>query len=293
MGNQRRAYVCAGLAVLFWSTVATAFKITLQHLAIPQLLFFSSLASSATLAAIALIQGTISQLFAGTARQYLRSCLLGILNPVAYYLVLFAAYQRLPAQEAQALNYTWALTLVLLSIPLLRQHPRMRDIVAGLICYTGVLIIGTRGEPLGFQFADTVGVALALGSTVLWALYWIYNTKDDRDPIICLLLGFVSSLPVSAAICILTTGLTTPRWEGIAGAVYIGVFEMGLAYFLWLSALKYSVSAARVANLIFLSPFLSLVLIHHIVGEEILGSTLSGLVLILAGLAVQKTRNRA
>ena len=293
MGNQRKAYVCAGSAVFLWSTVATAFKIALQYLTVPQLLFFSSLASAAALAAIAVVQGSIGQLFSGTARQYLRSFLLGLLNPVAYYLVLFAAYQRLPAQEAQALNYTWALTIVLLSVPLMHQRPRVRDILAGLICYAGVLIIGTRGEPLSLKFADATGVALALGSTVLWALYWIYNTKDDRDPIIGLLLGFISSLPASAAICFATTGFELPGWEGIAGAAYVGLFEMGFAYFLWLSALKYSVSTARIANLIFLSPFLSLVLIHYVVGEEILASTLSGLALIIAGLGVQKSRHRA
>ncbi len=291
MGNQRKAYACAGSAVFLWSTVATVFKIALQYLTVPQLLFFSSLASAAALAAIAIVQGTIGQLFSGTARQYLRSFLLGLLNPIAYYLVLFAAYQRLPAQEAQALNYTWALTIVLLSVPLLRQRPRLRDIFAGLICYTGVLIIGTRGEPLGLKFADALGVALALGSTVLWALYWIYNAKDDRDPIICLLLGFISSLPASAAICLATTGFELVGWEGIAGAAYVGLFEMGFAYFLWLSALKHSASTARVANLIFLSPFLSLFLIHYIVGEQILMSTLAGLALIIGGLGVQKSKS--
>jgi hypothetical protein len=32
---------------------------------------------------------------------------------------LFEAYDRLPAQVAQALNYTWALTLTLLAVPVL------------------------------------------------------------------------------------------------------------------------------------------------------------------------------
>ena len=293
MVHQYKAYVCAGSAVLLWSTVATAFKLALQYLTVEQLLFFSSLASTATLAAIAAVQGTIGQLFSGTARQYVRSFLLGLLNPVAYYLLLFAAYRRLPAQEAQALNYTWALMIVLLSVPLLRQRPRSRDILAGVICYAGVLVIGTRGDPLGLKFADGAGVALALGSTVLWALYWIYNAKDGRDPVVCLLLGFISSLPASAALCFATSGFEFSGWEGIAGAAYVGLFEMGFAFFLWLSALKHSESTARIANFIFLSPCLSLVLIHYIVGEEILVSTLAGLALIIAGLGVQKSSHRA
>ncbi len=45
---------------------------------------------------------------------------------------------------------------------------------------------------------------------------------------------------------------------------------------------------ARVANLIFLSPPVSLVLLFFIVGEPILPSTLVGLVLILGGLGLQQ-----
>ncbi len=259
-------------------------------MSVPLLLFFSSIASAFALGAIAWTQGNIGQAFSCSRNQYLRSLVLGILNPVAYYLVLFAAYERLPAQEAQALNYTWAFTLVLLSIPLLRQRPRVRALFVGLICYTGVLIIGTRGEPLSMQFADPFGVGLALGSTLLWSLYWIYNKKDDRNPVICLLLGFVFSLPVSATVCGATTGFGPIRWEGILCATYVGVFEMGLTFFLWLLALKHSENTARVANLIFLSPFLSLVFISKILGEEILASTLFGLFLIVAGLGFQKAR---
>ena len=90
-------------------------------------------------------------------------------------------------------------------------------------------------------------------------------------------------------ICAATSGFSV-EWKGVVGAAYIGVFEMGLTYYLWLSALKNTENTARVANLIFLSPFLSLVLIHHLVGEEILGSTLVGLVLIVTGLSVQRRR---
>lgn len=73
----------------------------------------------------------------------------------------------------------------------------------------------------------------------------------------------------------------------------MGAFEMGVTFVLWLSALKLSTSAARIGNLIFVSPFLSLIFIHLVVGEEIFGSTLWGLVLITGGLAVQQAGARA
>ena len=41
-------------------------------------------------------------------RDWQQSLLPGLLNPCLYYLVLFKAYELLPAQQAQALNYSWA-----------------------------------------------------------------------------------------------------------------------------------------------------------------------------------------
>jgi drug/metabolite transporter (DMT)-like permease len=67
---------------------------------------------------------------------------------------------------------------------------------------------------------------------------------------------------------------------------------MGLTFVLWLSALRLSASTARIANLIFLSPFLSLLFIHLFVGEQIVPSTLVGLALIMGGLLVQRLKAR-
>ncbi|MDQ7831333.1 MAG: DMT family transporter [Desulfovibrionaceae bacterium] len=289
MPDQRKATLHALSAVLMWSTVASAFKLSLRHMDPAQLLFYSSLASTACLGAILAAQGRLGLILAMTRRQYVRSALLGALNPFLYYLILFAAYDRLPAQLAQPINYTWAITLTLLSIPLLGQKISRRDLLAVFVGYAGVLVISTRGDVTGMHVESPLGVGLALVSTILWALFWIVGARDDRDPVVGLLLNFAASLPMTLAVCLLTTGLVPASPLGYLGAAYVGVFEMGLAFALWLSAMKNATNTARIANLIFLSPFVSLVFIHFVVGEDILPSTFAGLVLIMAGLAIQRT----
>jgi drug/metabolite transporter (DMT)-like permease len=81
-------------------------------------------------------------------------------------------------------------------------------------------------------------------------------------------------------------------WQGLAGGIYIGLFEMGITFVLWLNALKYSSTTAKVSNLIYLSPFLSLILIYFTVGETILPSTVIGLSLIVAGIGMQQYLKR-
>ncbi|BEV73583.1 DMT family transporter [Paludibacterium sp. THUN1379] len=286
--DQRRATLAGLGAVLAWSTVASAFKLSLQHLTPSQLLLWANLASLLCLLAILSVQGRLGELRTSWRAHWQRSLLLGAINPFAYYLVLFQAYALLPAQEAQAINYTWALTLSLLSVPVLKQRLRSQDMLAALVCYLGVLAIATHGDLLSLHFGNPQGVILALGSTLLWAGYWLANTRDRREPVIGLTLNFACALPLILLWCAWRGQLQWPSWQGLLGGSYVGAFEMGFTFVLWLSALKRAVNTARIANLIFLSPLLSLLLIHLLAGEAILPSTLYGLALILFGLLLQK-----
>ena len=288
MQQQKKAYVFGLSAVLAWSTVATAFKISLAHLSPAQLVLYASIASTLCLLGILLTQGKLGSLWPALRQHWRQSLLLGAVNPLIYYLILFQAYVLLPAQEAQAINYTWALTMTLLSVPLLKHKLGTYDTLAAIICYLGVLVIGTHGQLLTLHFSSMRGVGFALASTLLWAGYWIFNARDKREPVMGLTLNFLMSLPLALLYCALTHELTAVAWQGLAGAAYVGALEMGFTFVLWLSAMKLTTSTAKIANLIFLSPLLSLGLIHFVIGEPILPSTLLGLGLILGGLLLQK-----
>jgi drug/metabolite transporter (DMT)-like permease len=288
MTDQRKAYLYAISAVLLWSTVASAFKLTLRALDHAQLLFYSSAVSTLFLGAALAVTGRLRFLRPMGKRELLRTTGLGLLNPFLYYAILFKAYDLLPAQIAQPLNYTWAITLALLSIPLLKQRIGAREIVGGLISYAGVIVISTRGDVLAFRLANPLGVTLALASTVVWALYWIFNTRDRRDPLARLFLNFAFGLPFTLVYCLIVSDLSPDELLGLAGATYVGVVEMGLSFVFWLMALRLSENTAKVGNLIFISPFLSLLFIRAFVGEQILPATLIGLALIIGGIVWQR-----
>jgi len=292
MKNQKQAMFYGLATVLLWSTVATAFKLALVELAPIQMLLVACASSVLVIAIILGIQGRLHLVLELSGQQYLQSLGMGLINPCLYYFVLFGAFERLPAQEAQPLNYTWALVLAYLSVPFLGQKLRRLDVLAGLVCYAGVLVIATRGAVTSLSFSDPAGVALAIGSTLIWASYWILATRDRRDPVVGLFLNFLFGLPVIALACVLTTGFSLPSTTALAAAVYVGVFEMGIAFVLWSFAMKKAENTSKVSNLIFISPFLSLVFIHFILGEDILMSTYGGLALIVSGLWLQQKKVR-
>ena len=288
MQKQTQAYLYAGVTVLFWSTVATAFKLSLRHVNADALVFYSSLVSVVVLLCITLATGRLGQLREWRIGDFSASLCLGFLNPFLYYHVLFRAYDLLPAQEALTLNFIWPMVLALFSILLLRQPISVRAVVAMAVSFSGVVTIATRGNPLGLNLANPQGVALALASTLIWTLYWIYGVKDARDPVTRLLVNFVFGCGLSGGYLWLSGSPETPEPLGLAGAAYIGTFEMGIAYVTWLQALKLSRTTAQVGQLIYLTPFLSLLVISLFVGEPIYPSTVAGLALIIGGIALQR-----
>jgi drug/metabolite transporter (DMT)-like permease len=76
----------------------------------------------------------------------------------------------------------------------------------------------------------------------------------------------------------------TPRTVLIGG--WIGLLEMGFTYLLWQHALRSTGNAARIGQLIFLSPFASFVLIDTVLGERVHASSVIGLAVIVAGLLI-------
>jgi drug/metabolite transporter (DMT)-like permease len=275
-------------SVLCWSTVATAFKLALSVTDVVTLVFWSTLSSTVFLGVVAMTAARRRELLTLGWRDILPSLLMGLLNPFLYYLVLFRAYDLLPAQEAQPLNYTWPVVLSLLAALLLRKPFRRVDGIAMLLSFCGVLLISTRGEVLQLRFTDVEGVALATGSSLIWASYWILNMRSTIDPALRLALNFLAGSVFIAAFILMTGASVAISTEGLAGAVYIGLFEMGLTFILWMSALRHAENTARVSNLVFLSPFLSLLIIAGVLGESIYPSTILGLSLIIGGILLQQ-----
>lgn len=288
--NQKKATLFALIAVAMWSTVASAFKITLSYFSPIQMLLVATCSTIIVLGAICYQQKKLHLLKQYLIKRPFYYLLLGLINPFCYYLILFQAYDLLPAQQAQSLNYTWAITLSILAVPFLGQKLTKQDIIAIILAYTGALIIATKGDLLGLDFSSPLGVFLALFSTLLWAMYWILNAKNSADSIASLLLCFLVGLPAIVIATPLLSDFNMPDWQGWAGAIYIGLFEMGFAFVAWLTALRYAENTSKISNLIFISPFVSLLLLNIIIDEPIFPATIVGLVFIISGLFIQQLK---
>lgn len=290
--KQRSVYTLALTAILLWSTASTAFELALRGMDFAQLLFIASTIAWLALLVMILIQRRSGELFRQTGGNLVRSAFGGFLNPFLYYMVLLKAYSILPAQIAQPLNYTWPVVLVLLSVPFLKQKLRWIDVAGLMISFAGVMVISSQGENiLRTPIREPFGVFLAASSSVIWASYWIYNIKDSRPEIIKVTLNFFFGSLFTGIYLVCTTGL--PRITvSLVPAVYVGLTEMAISFVCWLTALENTKNNARISNLVFISPFIALFLIHLILGEKIFWTTPAGLLFIIGGIMVQQLFSR-
>lgn len=292
MTKQTKAYILTLMVVTFWATAASAFKISLRDVSPYTLLFYSTLFSSICLFIILCCQSKLALLFKSNRNSLAKAALLGFLNPFLYYVILFKAYDILPGQIAMSLNYGWPLVLTLLSVPILGQSLSRSQLLAVLISFVGAVIISTRGNILSFGDVSRFGVLLAVGSTLIWAVFWLFNAKDGLDPVIKLFTGFTFGFLYTTLFCLFTDGITIPSAHAWPPLIYVGLFEMSITFALWLTALQLTTSAARIGNLIYITPFFSLLILNSVVGEKIYPATFFGLALIVGSILFQEWMSR-
>jgi len=289
--SETLSYVYAIGAVLLWSTVATAFKLTLEGLNYAQLLFYASLTSTLVLFFFAYRESKddVVNIFKG--EDIFKNIVLGLFNPFLYYLVLFQAYSLLPAQEAQPLNYTWPIMISVFSVIFLGQKLTLRTIIGLVLAFLGVVIIATQGDIFRLSFHNLFGVILAVGSSLIWAAFWTMSLIDKRKNSIKLFAAFLFGTVFTFIFVLVFESFYISSIGYLFGAIYIGLFEMGITFFLWMKGLQLSINKAKTSTLAYLSPFISLTFIALILGETILASSVIGLVFIVSGILYQQLEN--
>lgn len=285
MTSNNKSILLASVAVLSWSTVATAFKVALSYLTHFEMLLVASFTSLAIFAVVLTVQRRWGAVKALPRRTWGYFALLGLLNPVAYYLVLFKSYDLLPAQVAQPVNYFWPIFLLVLLALFAKQRIPAKKYVGMFISLGGLVLISAGGGQMGNLEISPFGLFLGLMSAVLWATYWMVNNKNSHkaDATIACFMSFLFG-SIYLAIGALFVGVNLHTLPGILSGMYVGAFEMGIPFICFGLAIRTTNNPALVNQLCYLSPFLSLFFVSTILGEQIVPTTYIGLSLIVAGI---------
>lgn len=288
MDNNIKSIILALFAVIFWSTVATIFKIALKSVDYLNLLFFSSFFTLIFYSVIIFVTKRVENVLQITNKDIFLLLLMGFLNPFLYYLILFKSYSLLKAQEALSLNYTWAIILTLLISFVYKKRVRLLSYLSLLISFFGVLVILSKGKIITLQPSNSLGAFLAISSAFVWGCFWVMNTVSKIDAISRMFYNFLFGTFFILFFLLLNGNLKLLfEPEATLPILYISLFEMGITFLIWNKALVIAKKPALVNNLIYLSPLISIFFINIVLKEEIELSTFVGLILILTGILLQ------
>ena len=285
MKKNTHSILLALAAVLSWSTVATAFKVALSYLTHFEMLLIASLTSVLIFAIVLTFQSKWELVRNLNKKQWKELAILGFLNPAAYYLILFKAYDMLPAQVAQPVNYAWPIVLLVLLAVFAKQPIPSKKYIGMFISMAGVVMISLGTGQLSGMTVPVTGVLLAAISAFFWAGYWMVNNKHKHsvDAIVSLFGSFVCG-SLYLIVCIPIFGFSVPNLNGLLAGMYVGGFEMAIPFICFGIAMRITSNPTLINQLCYLSPFLSLFFITMVLHEPIVITTYIGLTLIVAGI---------
>ena len=155
----------------------------------------------------------------------------GVGGLFGFHALYFAALSWAPAAQANLINYTWPLLIVLLSAPLLGLRLTWRHLLGTALGAAGcVLLLSGRA---GLTAAAVPGYLAAACSALVWALYSVLSRRFSAVPTGAVA-GFCAASAVLAAVSHFIFETTaTPDVPGWLAVVVLGAGPVGGAFFLW------------------------------------------------------------
>ena len=208
---------------------------------------------------------------------------LGFLGLFVYSALYYYGLTQLTSQEACILNYLWPIMLVVFSSILLGEKLTVVKSVAMLSSFVGIVVLSTGSGTVSSGNA-TLGMIACIVAAACYGLFSVLNKKVDYNPNLSMMIMWLT-----VAICSLILGLITESWVEIEGLQWVGLIWLGaivdaLAYLLWAVALKGEADSSKIANLAYLTPFLSIIVSAVVLQEKITVRAFVALLFIIGGI---------
>lgn len=286
-----RSFFSLGLCILSWGLIPVATKNILFELNNLQMLFYSTIFSCIVMGGIVLFQKKASVLATYSMRDYTKIGVLGFLGTYVYYVLLYGALALTSASEGFILAYTWPMLVIILALPLLRERLTVKKLYSICISFLGIVVIVTHGSIFTLSFTSLQGDMLALGGAGVFALFSVLGKKYQYDQVVSVFIYFVTALVFITPTLFIFSSLKMPSFHVWLWLLLNGFVVNGISYIFWFKALEYG-DTSVISNALYLTPFLSLVYIALFLGEQILLSSVVGLVIIIVGIVLQSVNRR-
>ncbi|WP_067224326.1 DMT family transporter [Stappia indica] len=158
----------------------------------------------------------------------------GTLGLFGFHFFYFTAIRNAPPVDANLINYTWPLLIVVFSALLPGERLKAHHVLGTLLGLAGAALLVTGGKGLTLDPAHAPGYLAACASALFWSSYSVLSRRLGKVPTEAVA-GFclgTSVLSLAAHLAFETT--VWPASPSEWGAVLaLAAFPVGLAFFVW------------------------------------------------------------
>ncbi|WP_328805102.1 aromatic amino acid exporter YddG [Stappia albiluteola] len=171
---------------------------------------------------------------AALLRQPLRVWAFGTAGLFGFHFFYFTAIRNAPPVDANLINYTWPLLIVVFSALLPGERLKPHHVVGALLGLGGAALLVTGGSGLSFDPVYGFGYLAAVCSALFWSSYSVLSRRLAAVPT-QVVAGFCLATSALSLICHLALEETVwpqgaSEWLAVLG---LAAFPVGLAFFTW------------------------------------------------------------
>ena len=216
---------------------------------------------------------------------------IGSLGVFFYNYFLLLGTDLLEAQTAFVINELWPALIIIFSCWILGEKMNLGKAAAVIFSFLGILVVTTDGKLTDFSFGSPKGILFALLAAICYGLYCTLNKRETYDKNLSVMISYGAGTILAFILIILQGKLSLPTGAQTAGMLWNGIICNALPYLTWALALDIG-NTAVIANLAYLTPFVSLLCTHFVLGEKVTIFSVLGLVLIVLGIVIQMLVNK-
>lgn len=234
--------------------------------------------------------------FSVPKKDWLPLLLLGLFGNLLYQWLFIVGIDLTLAANAAVMLGTIPIWVALISHFLSYELLNRLKSTGVFLAFAGVVIIITSGKnPISFG-SDTFSGDLAIvASAVVWAVYTIYSRQYLSRYTPLQFSAFMTSLGAVALIMLAIPYASETDWQNVSpaaygGAVFSGLFAIGVAYLIWNNGLM-KVGAVRTSTYQNLVPVLGLFFGIALLGESLESLQYVGSAVVIGGIILTRYGN--
>jgi len=206
------------------------------------------------------------------------------------------ANKNTTAANAIFLQYTAPIYILILAPFILKERFRYSDLITVVVCLAGMSLFFLEPQNAANQLAANVfsGNIAALASGVFFGLYFIllrHPRSLKKNPALSVFYGNIIIVLLMLPL-VLNSPPTELNSKDIAAILFLGIFQIGIAYVLFTDGISKGVRSLDASVIGFIEPLLNPIWVFLIVGEKPSGWAILGGIIILAAVIFHTLRQQ-